>query len=39
MSQNINDLPPVPASFDWQAFRENAHQTIDLIVDYQQGFV
>lgn len=37
MSQEKTPLPQVPASFDWQAFRENAHQTIDLIVDYQQA--
>jgi len=37
MSQAKTPLPEVPASYDWQAFRENAHQTIDLIVDYQQA--
>ncbi len=37
MSEQKPTLPPVPASFDWQAFRDNAHQTIDLIVDYQQA--
>ena len=30
-------LPPVPESFDWDAFRQNAHQTVDLIIDYQQA--
>ena len=37
MSQDKTALPPIPASFDWQAFRDNAHQTVDLIVDYQQA--
>ncbi len=29
-------LPPVPAAYDWEAFRQNAHQTIDFIVDVQK---
>ena len=37
MSPSKTPLPPVPDSFDWQAFRDNAHQSIDLIVDYQQA--
>ena len=27
-------LPPVPDAYDWEAFRANAHKTIDLVVDY-----
>ena len=29
------DLPSVAKAFDWEAFRKNAHETIDFIVDYQ----
>ncbi|OQR92226.1 tyrosine/dopa decarboxylase [Achlya hypogyna] len=36
MSRN-SELPPVPADYDWEAFRANAHQTIDFIVDYQKA--
>ncbi|KAF0719693.1 Aste57867_859 [Aphanomyces stellatus] len=28
------DLPNVPQDYDWEAFRANAHRTIDFIVDY-----
>ncbi len=37
MPNEKDPLPAIPSSYDWQAFRENAHQTIDLIVDYQQA--
>ena len=37
MEQNHKDLPDVPKSYDWQEFRKNAHQTIDLIVDYHEA--
>ena len=39
MAQEKTPLPEVPASFDWQAFRDDAHQTVDLIVDYQQSLI
>ncbi|OQS03014.1 tyrosine/dopa decarboxylase [Thraustotheca clavata] len=29
-------LAPAPADYDWEAFRKNAHQTIDFIVDYNK---
>ncbi|CAK4216368.1 unnamed protein product [Aphanomyces euteiches] len=29
-------LPSVPTDYDWEAFRANAHRTIDFIVDYHK---
>lgn len=37
MPDQFPPLPPVPPSYDWQSLRDNAHQTVDMIIDYHQA--
>jgi aromatic-L-amino-acid decarboxylase len=32
-----NNLPDIPAAYDWEAFRQNGYKVIDFIVDYNKS--